>query len=189
MLSFFPQLAIKSQRIYGNQTRHCTWNQCTKRSQANLACKTILKRTSPGGGEGEPRASLRAPLPRPPPDSRGRGRGRRVGARRRLRPPRPAGRAVGPKRVTGCPRAARRSAPAPSARASSLPAGLWKGSRPRGGRGQPEPRGEGAAAAGGPRASQGRRAAGSGCWRLPGLSPDLRLLAPFLLSHFLFRSF
>lgn len=77
---FFPQLAIKSQRIYGNQTRHCTWNQCTKRSPANLACKTIPKRTSPGGGEGEPWAPLPAPLSRPlpcpPTDSRGRGRGR-----------------------------------------------------------------------------------------------------------------
>lgn len=57
MLSFFPQLAIKSQRIYGNRTRHCTWNRCPERSPASIVCKpsrSLLLRgegkVSPGHG-------------------------------------------------------------------------------------------------------------------------------------------
>ena len=57
MLSFFPQLAIKSQRIYGNRTRHCTWNRCPEHSPASIVCKpsrSLLLRgegkVSPGHG-------------------------------------------------------------------------------------------------------------------------------------------
>lgn len=62
MLSFFPQLAIKSQRIYGNRTRHCTWNRCPERSPASIACEPCRSALLRGEGKVSPgHGSQRSP--------------------------------------------------------------------------------------------------------------------------------
>lgn len=156
MLSFFPQLAIKSQRIYGNRTRHCTWNRCPERSPASIVCKpsrSLLLRgegkVSPG--HGSQRSPGRCPGRHHAPAAGGGGGGRRDAALPRPRCEAwPSACCRRLEQWEGGPAAPAPGRPARAASGSSLP---------------------GAAATVAGAASRVRRAGGSGRWRLPALSP------------------
>lgn len=160
MLSFFPQLAIKSQRIYGNRTRHCTWNRCPERSPASIVCKPSRSLLLRGEGKVSPgHGSQRSPGRCPgrhhaPAAGGGEGWG---GGRAEGRSPAPAAlrglaECLLPPAgaMEGGPAAPAPGRPARAASGSSLP---------------------GAAATVAGAASRVRRAGGSGRWRLPALSP------------------
>lgn len=138
---FFPRLAIKSQRIYGNRSRHTQRPVPSAAGQPRL--QPAPRRAPPGGGEGKGKGKGSEWKGK----EKGRGRGRRApaaaaGPRRRSALPRPAGGA----------RLPRSSSPAPGGAppGSRSPAGVGGPAAPRGSPllpGQPD----------------------CGCWRLPAL--------------------
>lgn len=140
---FFPRLAIKSQRIYGNRSRHTQRPVPSAAGQPRL--QPAPRRAPPGGGEGKGKGKGSEWKGK----GKGRGRGRRApaaaaGPRRRSALPRPAGGA----------RLPRSSAPAPGGapRAPGAPRGLGGPRHPAA-----------------PRCSQGSRtAAAGGSPRCPG---------------------